>query len=78
MAVSASRLQEGGGSADCSDVDIKRLHEAIKELRDELDRVDLAIQRIEVIAAAVVREQPADSDSSAPEPHMAEPAGEAD
>jgi hypothetical protein len=59
-------------------VDIKSLDEAIKALRAELDRVKLAIQRIEVIAEAVVREQQPGKDSSGPEAQSTESVGEAD
>lgn len=57
-------------------MDIKRLHEAIKQLREELDRVDLAIQRIEVIAEAVVHRQQADGESFNLKPETAGPADE--
>ena len=55
-------------------MDTKRLHEAIKELRAELDRVNLAIERIEAIAAAFGRERQTGDDSSEPQSPPAGPA----
>ena len=51
-------------SADWSGVDIKRLHEVIKELRAELDRVNQAIYQIEKIAATANGEQRTSTESS--------------
>jgi hypothetical protein len=45
-------------------VDSKRLHEAIKELRAELDRVNLAIQQIEIIAGDLKNERKSGGDSA--------------
>jgi len=59
-------------------VDIKSLHQAIKELRAELDRVDLAIQRIEVIAEAAGRAQKGAKAPSAAKPPPTEPSGAKD
>jgi hypothetical protein len=54
-------------------VEIKGLHRAIKELRAELDRVTLAIQRIETIAEAMSREQQAGGSSSGRKPRTIKP-----
>jgi hypothetical protein len=59
--------------ADWLSVDTKTLHQAIKELRAELERVDLAIRRIEVIAKAVSEEQRAAGDAPIPKPNPEEP-----
>ena len=50
---------------------MKRLHQAIKELRTELDRVNLAIKQVEVIAEAMSREQ--DEDGNYREPAKGAP-----
>jgi hypothetical protein len=54
-------------------MDIKGLYQAIKELRAELERVNLAIQRIEAIAAAIALEQEAGNDPSEPKPQTDKP-----
>ena len=69
----AKRLQQGIGSTDSSRVDNKALYRAIKELRAELDRVSLAIQRVEVIAAAISREQQTGDDSCEAKPQIDKP-----
>jgi hypothetical protein len=56
-------------------VDIKNLHQAIKELRAELDRVNLAIESIERIAEVVGSTQQTAKASSEPKRRPAEPSG---
>lgn len=54
--------------ADERYVDTSRLRQVIKDLRVELDRVNLAIERIEAIAETVKREQQAGADSLGKKP----------
>ncbi|MDA0203879.1 MAG: hypothetical protein O2795_00865 [Acidobacteria bacterium] len=50
------------------------LHQAIKELRAELDRVNLAIQRIEVIAAAITFDEQAGNEPCGTKSQIDKPA----